>query len=271
MSYSNTPSNVKPSLASDNIRLVLQLAHKIPLMVKTTLLHALHLSEQSKYWDLKEELTINVVRAFLTPQGSSLLSISTTQKLLSKDPGAQGRIWVSNYVAPADQGAQAAVALALEGLKPPQSSIAEIISTIKRELPPSCPVEAEWTGYRAGVPKDATLPAGMSEREGYDEMMKEVTSPATVLYFHGGAYWLMDPATHRPLNKKLAKLTGGRVYSVRYRLSPRHAFPAALIDGLVSYLALLYPPEDAFHTPVKAEDIVFSGDRYFFFFCPHTF
>ena len=103
---------------------------------------------------------------------------------------------------------------------------------------------------------------GMSERERYDEMMKEVTSPATVLYFHGGAYWLMDPSTHRPLTQKLAKLTGGRVYSVRYRLSPKHAFPAALIDGLVSYLALLFPPEDAFHTAVRAEDVVFSGDRY---------
>jgi len=260
MSYSNTPSNAKASLTSQNLRLLLQLAPKVPLMLKTTLFHLLHLSEQSKYWDLREELTINVVRAFLTPDHGSLLSISKTQDLLLKDRGPQGRIWVSTYVAPADDGAQKAVSAALEGLRPGNSD-REALDEIFN-LPPSCSVEAEWTGYRAGVDKDARMPVGMSERERYDEMMREVTSPATVLYFHGGAYWLMDPSTHRPLAKRLAKLTGGRMYSVRYRLSPKHAFPAALIDGLVSYLTLLFPPEDAFHTAVRAEDVVFSGDRY---------
>ena len=71
--------------------------------------------------------------------------------------------------------------------------------------------------------------------------MKECKSPVTVLYFHGGAYYLLDPSTHRPTTKKLAKLTGGRCYSVRYRLAPQNPFPAALLDALVSYLTLLYP------------------------------
>ncbi len=73
-------------------------------------------------------------------------------------------------------------------------------------------------------------------------MTAECKTPVTVLYFHGGAYWLLDPATHRPTTKRLAKLTAGRCYSVRYRLAPQNPFPAALLDGLASYLALLYPP-----------------------------
>ncbi|KAM7207451.1 alpha/beta hydrolase fold domain containing protein [Naviculisporaceae sp. PSN 640] len=261
MSYSNTPASAKASMSSENLRLLAVLAPKIPMMLKTTLFHVLHLSEQSKYLDLKEELTVNVVRAFLTPSGKSLFSISATQKFLAKDPGPSGRIWVSTYVAPADEGVAKAITAALIGLVPKNAPATEdMLAALKQELAPSAPVEAEWTGYRAGVADDAKLPSGMSQRALYDEMMKEVSAPSTVLYFHGGAYWLMDPATHRPLAKKLAKLTKGRVYSVRYRLSPKHAFPAALIDAMVSYLALLYPPEDAFHAPVEAKDIIFSGD-----------
>ena len=121
-------------------------------------------------------------------------------------------------------------------------------------------VEAEWTGYRAGVDAKDPLP-DISEKGVYDEMMKEVTHPATVLYLHGGGYYLMDPSTHRRTTKRLARMTGGRCYSVRYRLSPQEVFPAALLDAFVSYLTLLYPPPGAYHEPVKAEHIVVSGDR----------
>ncbi|KAF7542430.1 hypothetical protein G7046_g10167 [Stylonectria norvegica] len=91
--------------------------------------------------------------------------------------------------------------------------------------------------------------------------MHECTQPTTtVLYLHGGAYYLCDPASHRPTTKKLAQLTGGRCYSVRYRLAPQYPFPAALLDAFVSYFTLLYPPPDAYHEPVMPEHIVFAGD-----------
>ena len=125
--------------------------------------------------------------------------------------------------------------------------------------PEMVPVEAEWTGYRGGATSNsAELRA--SEGEKYKEMMREVTSPTTVLYFHGGAYYLLDPVTHRPTTKKLAKLTKGRCFSVRYRLAPQNPFPAALLDALVSYFTLLYPPAGSFHEPVEAKHIVFAGD-----------
>ena len=70
----------------------------------------------------------------------------------------------------------------------------------------------------------------------------------------------MDPSSHRVPTSKLAKLTGGRCLSVRYRLAPQNPFPAALLDALMAYLSLLAPPPNAVHAPVPASKIVFSGD-----------
>ena len=48
---------------------------------------------------------------------------------------------------------------------------------------------------------------------------------------------------------------------MRYRLAPQHPFPSALLDALVSYFTLLYPPPGSIHEAVPASDIVFGGDR----------
>ncbi len=70
----------------------------------------------------------------------------------------------------------------------------------------------------------------------------------------------MDPSSHRLLCSKLANITKGRVLSVRYRLAPQNPFPSSLVDALLSYLYLLYPPPGSYHTPVEARYIVLSGD-----------
>lgn len=70
----------------------------------------------------------------------------------------------------------------------------------------------------------------------------------------------MDPASHRPTTSRLAKLTSGRVLSVRYRLAPQNPFPAALLDALIAYLSLLCPAPGSPHSAVPASKIVFSGD-----------
>lgn len=236
--------------------MLLALIPKVPLMLRVALLHMLRVTPQSKYLDLRTELTIAVLRSFTNP--SPPLSITKTQKIAGAAPPLKGKIWVSKYTCPlppaGETGLQDAIAWAIDGLRNPK------LPQPVYEMSDPAPVEAEWTGYRANATSDSRLPK-VSERELYAEMMKEVKTPVTVLYFHGGAYYLLDPATHRPTNKTLAKLTGGRVYSVRYRLAPQHPFPAALMDALMSYLALLYPPEGAFHEPVKPEHIVFAGDR----------
>ncbi|RPB03393.1 alpha/beta-hydrolase [Choiromyces venosus 120613-1] len=63
---------------------------------------------------------------------------------------------------------------------------------------------------------------------------------------------LCDPATHRPFAR--------RVFLPRYRLAPQNPFPTALIDALISYLYLLYPPPGALHSPVPASKIIIAGD-----------
>lgn len=254
----------KPSpfeMDADRAKMLLTLIQQLPLIARVALLHMLRLSPTSKYVDLRTELTVAVMRSFLTP--SKPMSISTTQRVLSRDPGVKGRIWVATYTAPVtlEPSLRDAVIRAVGSMQAPTNDDGTLAEPIKDfHWPDVVPVEAEWTGYRAGATLNSRLPP-ITEAEKYVEMMKEVKGQTTVLYFHGGAYFLMDPSTHRPTTKKLAKLTGGRCYSVRYRLAPQHPFPSALLDALQSYLALLYPPKGAFHEAVKPEHIVFAGDR----------
>ncbi|OLN85115.1 Esterase [Colletotrichum chlorophyti] len=243
------PLNMDPQ----QLKLLLSLLPKVPLMVRVSLLHVLHLSKSSKYLDLRSDLIVSVLRSYL--ELSKPRSVTSTQKLANKDTGVQGRIWVATYASPATSESDVldAIVGAIQSLRAPDTPELDL------NLPEARPVEAEWTGYRAGATADSRPPP-VGEKEKYDELQKEVTSPLTVLYFHGGAYYLLDPSTHRPVTKKIAKITGGRVYSVRYRLAPQHPFPAALWDALVSYLTLLYPPPDAYHQPVESKNIVFAGD-----------
>jgi hypothetical protein len=230
---------------------------KLPLIVRVALAHVLHLAESSSYLDLRSALVISVIRSFIEPTGNGpRRSVSAVQKMTLRDAGVRGRLWVSNYTT----------------TPPPEMDIRDGLMAVVRDLrdtslpepdwrvPELVPVEAEWTGYRAGAAEDER-PPDVSDADKYSAMMAEVTHPTTVLYLHGGAYYLCDPATHRPTTKKLARLTGGRCYSVRYRLAPQHPFPAALLDALVAYFTLLYPPPGAYHKAVMPHHIVISGDR----------
>ncbi|KAH6981273.1 alpha/beta hydrolase fold-domain-containing protein [Ilyonectria sp. MPI-CAGE-AT-0026] len=228
----------------------------LPLIARVSLLHILQLSDAAGYLDLRSSLLIAVLRAMLVT--SKPRSITDIQKLTMRDSGPQGSIWVSRYASPrpSETGIRDALIDTLERLARPRDSKSR---RPRVPVPDLIDVEAEWTGYRAGVARTEPLPS-MSERERYHSMMGECTTPTTVLYLHGGAYYLCDPSTHRPTTKKLAKLTGGRCYSVRYRLAPQHPFPSALLDAFVSYFTLLYPPPDAYHDPVQPEHLVIAGD-----------
>jgi acetyl esterase/lipase len=67
----------------------------------------------------------------------------------------------------------------------------------------------------------------------------EPSAGGVLLYLHGGGYVAGSPATHRPITAALARLSGRRVFGLRYRLAPAHRFPAALDDALAAYRWLL--------------------------------
>jgi len=70
-------------------------------------------------------------------------------------------------------------------------------------------VVGEWV-YGTGVPRDHT--------------------DAAIYFVHGSGYALCSPRTHRRLTSWLSRLTGLPVFSIDYRLAPRHRFPSAAND-----------------------------------------
>ncbi|ORY83587.1 Alpha/Beta hydrolase protein [Leucosporidium creatinivorum] len=79
-------------------------------------------------------------------------------------------------------------------------------------------------------------------------------SDRVLLYFHGGAFTLMNPRSHRPLTLLMSKQLGVRVLSVDYRLSPEVLFPSALHDAVAAYQ---YLTEDL---KIPASNIIVGGD-----------
>jgi acetyl esterase/lipase len=228
------------------------LVPKAPFILKTALWHSLSLSSTSSKWDLRTALTINILRDMIGPK-SDPTPISKLQRLTTRDPGVKGKVWVSKVKLdiPAEDDVRQLLFKAIDDMG---------AGTEQWTKPESTPLEGEWNGYRAGARDDEAEPADLSEQQKYDALLKETSSQVTILYFHGGAMYLLDPATYRATTSRLAKETGGRVFSVRYRLSPQHPFPAALLDAFTAYLSLLYPPPGAPHAAVPASQIVFGGD-----------
>lgn len=230
--------------------LVKLLILKTPVILKTTLLHSLSLSHTASECDLRTALLVSIARSlFNTPD-----PMGKQQHITTKDFPIKGPVWISKTTFPVDDTSliKDAVGRAIEGLKGDHSPL-------DYTVPDTVPISVEWTGHRSGV--NNTAPElGISEPEKFTKLMAETTSPVTILYFHGGAYSVCDPSTHRGPVRKLAKLTSGRVCSVRYRLAPQNPFPAALIDALLTYLSLLSPPPGSLHAPVDPAHIVFAGD-----------
>ncbi|KAL6714382.1 hypothetical protein ACLMJK_007805 [Lecanora helva] len=124
-------------------------------------------------------------------------------------------------------------------------------------------VEGEWCAWGKG--EEEVRDGVLGEREKWRRMMRDAKRGVgggvpVMLFVHGGAFYLGNPATSRPVVAQLVKNTGGLAFSVRYRLAPQHPFPAPILDVIVSYLSLLYPPPGAIHDPIPASSIVFVGE-----------
>lgn len=64
-------------------------------------------------------------------------------------------------------------------------------------------------------------------------------SQRVVYYLHGGGYISGSAKSCRPITATLARLLGGRVFGLDYRLAPEHHFPAGLDDAVAGYRWLL--------------------------------
>lgn len=74
-----------------------------------------------------------------------------------------------------------------------------------------------------------------------------------VLHLHGGGFTFGSPRSHRGMAHGLSHGTGMPVFLPRYRLAPRHPFPAAADDCFAAYRELL-------DRGVAARDIRVTGD-----------
>jgi epsilon-lactone hydrolase len=75
---------------------------------------------------------------------------------------------------------------------------------------------------------------------------------AAIYFLHGSGYALCSPRTHRRLVAWLSRLTGLPVFSVDYRLAPRHRFPTAADDVRAGW--------DWLEQNLAADRIVIAGD-----------
>lgn len=79
-------------------------------------------------------------------------------------------------------------------------------------------------------PVDARLTDGRRVVGEWVRAPGAATDGAAIYYVHGSGYALCSPRTHRRLTGWLSRLTGLPVFSIDYRLAPRHRFPSAATD-----------------------------------------
>ena len=80
---------------------------------------------------------------------------------------------------------------------------------------------------------------------GYWITLPDSIMDRVILFFHGGGFTLGSTEDHMGLCIRLARAAKAPVFSVDYRLSPEHVFPAALEDALEAYHYLVsngFPP-----------------------------
>ncbi|MDO5533545.1 MAG: alpha/beta hydrolase [Propionibacteriaceae bacterium] len=114
--------------------------------------------------------------------------------------------------------------------------IAEVLASLP--APPPGPLDpvAMRAGEAAQVPAPADrIPVASVEDADVDGVpvrvyRSDAVSDGTLVYFHGGAFFLGSLDTHDHVARALANATDWTVVSVDYRLAPEHTFPAGLDD-----------------------------------------
>jgi epsilon-lactone hydrolase len=126
-----------------------------------------------------------------------------------------GRRWVRFYVKRKPPGEAALVEFTRRRFSTPGWLVWLHSLGVKIERVES-PVKGEWVSARDGP-----------------------TNKRVVYYLHGGGYISGSAKSCRPITATLARLLGGRVFGLDYRLAPEHHFPAGLDDAVAGYHWLL--------------------------------
>ncbi len=85
------------------------------------------------------------------------------------------------------------------------------------------------------------------------QVPKDSAKNKVIYYVHGGGYTIGSPESHRVMTAALAEMSGVALFSLDYRLSPEHKFPAPLDDAFSAYRWLLSQGR-------SPQDIIFVGD-----------
>jgi monoterpene epsilon-lactone hydrolase len=90
--------------------------------------------------------------------------------------------------------------------------------------------------------------------EDEDQLIQTLASRTrVVLYFHGGAFSVCTPRTHRPILMRLVHETGATILATAYRRAPEHPWPTPVDDCLDTYQWML-------ECGARAERVAFAGD-----------
>ncbi|KAK3706623.1 hypothetical protein LTR37_012632 [Vermiconidia calcicola] len=239
------------------VSLVAQIISKL---TSATISHVTGISPTAKKWDYRTLVTMTIFRVVFAGTVLQGVTLGQLQDYTTKDKEVRGKMWVAKATirSPDDNDTDMRESV-FEAIEKSNLSTAELKYT-KPALAEGG-LLVEWTGVRSGVGDKESLP-DISEDEKYHGLMTDSarTSKVTILYFHGGAFMMSGLATYRDFVTKIAENAGGRVCNVAYRLAPQHPFPSQLLDGLMVYLSLLYPPTGSMHEAVPVNEIVFAGD-----------
>ncbi|KAF9901335.1 hypothetical protein EC991_006262 [Linnemannia zychae] len=226
-------------MATKLLNMARLLAPKVPLLVSTTLVHYAY-GPAKPSWSFRFSVTIALLRAFIVH--------------LNEVPVSQSQIMsrMTDENAPVPEEA---VATETFVIKPYRQQAAEIMEKLL-SLQGIDSSKLGWDWKNDPAASEPLLGEWM-EAKVKDDIYKD---GRTILYLHGGGYFLGSICSHRWAAWQMTQKAGAKVFSIEYRLAPDSPFPAAVQDALSAYLYLLNPPADSGITPVDPKNIVIMGD-----------
>ena len=146
-------------------------------------------------------------RGSLRSRGAAAVSAYTLRPITSVIPPERAwGLWLSRQII---AGIMGTFGPSLAGAR---------VEQVDTRLPDGRRVKGEWV-YGPRTPTSET-PRAPSFK----------TAEGVIYYVHGSGYAVCSPKTHRRLTSWLSSLTGLPVFSIDYRLAPRHRFPSAADD-----------------------------------------